>query len=160
MVLWLWGCVYELKLKPLWEMAYKKVSFRSGFWVKVAGNNQNNKTAMSKLLLLFLIAFPNVAAAEDSDADGIDDDVDNCSIVANADQLDTDLDGLGDVCDGDADGDGINYVGFEITNDNPLIGDWRLAVSRCWFSQSRTRPSRWLMVQYRCCRCAIPSLSV
>lgn len=37
--------------------------------------------------------------SDDSDHDGIDDDLDNCPFVANADQLDTDGDGRGDVCD-------------------------------------------------------------
>ncbi len=55
------------------------------------------------------------AAAPDSDGDGIADDQDNCPMVPNPDQLDTDGDGIGDVCQGgepmgqfvDTDGDGI-----------------------------------------------------
>lgn len=38
----------------------------------------------------------------DTDADGVADDVDNCPDVSNPDQVDTDHDGLGDVCDRDA----------------------------------------------------------
>jgi len=43
----------------------------------------------------------------ESDNDGILDTSDNCPLISNADQLDTDGDGLGDVCDDDLDGDGI-----------------------------------------------------
>lgn len=41
----------------------------------------------------------------DVDGDGIADSSDNCSIVANADQLDTDADGFGNACDPDLNND-------------------------------------------------------
>ncbi len=47
------------------------------------------------------------SGGNDSDADGIDDAIDNCPAVANADQLNTDGDSQGNVCDDDDDGDGI-----------------------------------------------------
>ncbi|MFS4494465.1 thrombospondin type 3 repeat-containing protein [Maribacter sp. 2308TA10-17] len=44
---------------------------------------------------------------EDDDNDGILDVDDNCPLTPNADQLNTDGDAMGDVCDDDDDGDGI-----------------------------------------------------
>ena len=44
---------------------------------------------------------------DDIDGDGLDNDGDNCPLVANESQDDVDNDGLGDACDGDGDGDGI-----------------------------------------------------
>lgn len=49
----------------------------------------------------------------DADGDGIDDITDNCPMIANVDQADNDMDGMGDVCDDDDDNDGILDV-----NDN------------------------------------------
>src|SRR4029450_6775085 len=43
--------------------------------------------------------------ARDRDADGIADGEDNCTLVANADQRDTNDDGFGNICDTDIDGD-------------------------------------------------------
>ena len=43
----------------------------------------------------------------DSDTDGIGDATDNCAGNVNVNQLDTDGDGLGDVCDRDIDNDGV-----------------------------------------------------
>ncbi|MGB2502766.1 MAG: lectin-like domain-containing protein, partial [Flavobacteriaceae bacterium] len=43
----------------------------------------------------------------DGDGDGVFDAVDNCILVSNPNQIDIDLDGIGDLCDSDIDGDGV-----------------------------------------------------
>ena len=48
-----------------------------------------------------------VGIVPDEDDDGVWDEQDNCPVVANPDQTDTDGDGLGDACDADDDGDAV-----------------------------------------------------
>ena len=63
-----------------------------------------------RLPIAFMFAFllcPVVALACDADNDGICDDRDNCVLVANVDQRDTDGDGFGNVCDADLNNDCI-----------------------------------------------------
>ena len=71
---------------------------------------------------------------DDSDADGVCDDIDNCPAVANADQADADGDGIGDPCDNcpgvansdqnDIDGDGVGDACDNcVTSPNPDQAD-------------------------------------
>ncbi len=78
-------------------------------------------------------AAPNLSSAAQSfsltvniidiDADTVPDFLDNCPNDSNTDQLDTDTDGSGDVCDNDDDGDGMpdtfeNSNGFDPLDPN------------------------------------------
>lgn len=54
----------------------------------------------------------------DEDADSVPDALDNCRQTVNADQADTDHDGIGDVCEGDCDTDGKVD-----TSDLPLMAE-------------------------------------
>lgn len=55
-----------------------------------------------------VVAAEQIAAGvEDTDGDGITDDIDNCTLLANPSQLDTDGDCFGNRCDADLNNDGI-----------------------------------------------------
>ncbi|MFK8016790.1 MAG: thrombospondin type 3 repeat-containing protein [Gammaproteobacteria bacterium] len=54
---------------------------------------------------LAISCFALSAHAVDTDGDGVDDSVDNCSTVANPDQIDSNGDGFGNRCDADLNND-------------------------------------------------------
>ena len=80
----------------------------------------------------FTIEICGVRDPNDFDSDGVPNEVDNCPIVANADQSDNDGDGIGDMCDDDDDNDGIldandncpfNANADQLDNDGDGLGD-------------------------------------
>ena len=65
----------------------------------------------------------DVWAIEDSDGDGVADNADNCPSTPNADQADLDNDGLGNLCDDDADNDGLTLQQETAIGTDPLNPD-------------------------------------
>ncbi len=61
----------------------------------------------------------------DSDEDGVDDMQDNCLLIENTSQVDTDNDGYGNICDGDFDNNcTTDFIDLQVMKDNFfLAGD-------------------------------------
>ncbi len=89
-------------------------------------------TQFLRLVVLGVVVVAAVAAGcgddgfnplPDVDNDGIEDSLDNCPLVVNPDQVDTDNDSVGDACDGDGDDD-VDGDTIPDTADNcPLVAN-------------------------------------
>jgi hypothetical protein len=65
-----------------------------------------------------------VLVIHDQDGDGVSDEVDNCTLVPNPDQRDTDGDGYGNVCDADLNEDGmVNFQDLAVFRQKFASGD-------------------------------------
>jgi hypothetical protein len=76
----------------------------NGFYYDDVSLVVRNSAANNSVVGSFYTSF-ELTPAPDTDADGIADEIDNCPTTANADQADTDNDGIGDACEACADGD-------------------------------------------------------
>ncbi|MDH5711610.1 MAG: dockerin type I repeat-containing protein [Gammaproteobacteria bacterium] len=65
----------------------------------------------------------NSLSFPDIDGDGILNNVDNCYLVSNMNQINTDGDTLGDICDLDDDNDGLSDIVEASLGTNPLLAD-------------------------------------
>ncbi|MEM7081170.1 MAG: dockerin type I domain-containing protein [Pseudomonadota bacterium] len=90
----------------------------------------NFTVAASDGLVLVPVGFPAVElvreplAFVDTDGDGVQDELDNCVLVSNADQLDTNSDGFGNLCDADLNNDGvINFIDLSLLSSLFLMTD-------------------------------------
>jgi Thrombospondin type 3 repeat len=76
------------------------------------------------LAIILRSAIAGAALAVDTDGDRIDDYTDNCTLIANGSQCDTDRDGYGNRCDGDFDeNQKVNAYDFE----KYLLPDFRMS---------------------------------
>ncbi len=65
---------------------------------------------------------------DDTDGDGVCNDVDNCLTESNTNQEDLDGDGFGDDCDSDIDGDGVDNL-YDGSPFDPEVSGWGVDVS-------------------------------
>lgn len=81
---------------------------QTAFIGAISANNELTGVARSGAVYAFNVDGLNTPINTDTDGDGILDSNDNCPNDVNADQLNTDDDAQGNVCDDDDDNDGVN----------------------------------------------------
>src|SRR5690606_37472796 len=65
---------------------------------------------------------PSMNIAFDADNDGIDDEADNCQLIKNDDQIDSDEDGIGDACSKEEEaGGGCSILPSNAANDSSFF---------------------------------------
>ena len=122
------GCSEDrLIIQPLWNL-----SAHTGEEIKMelkgVMDNYGNQSTDTMFTLSFVVGGTAGLEDNDVDQDGIENQLDNCSIAANPNQGDLDSDGIGDLCDDDMDGDGIiniedNCPGLGSKDQSDIDGD-------------------------------------
>lgn len=73
------------------------------------------KPSLCRALAFLIITTTLPALAVDTDSDGVDNNIDNCLLIVNSNQRDTDSDGFGNWCDSDFNQDGItNFLDLQL----------------------------------------------
>ena len=88
-----------------------EVAIVSGTTIVIVGIGTCNITAYMESTNFYTsssISAEFVVKRRDTDLDSVPDEIDNCPNVANPSQLDDDMDGIGNDCDPDSNGDGID----------------------------------------------------
>ena len=101
-------------------------------------------------MLTALLSVAGTAEAVDTDGDGVDDSVDNCTLVQNPAQRDTDADNFGNFCDPDLNNDlTVQLLDFSLFravfgtpdpdadfNGNGTVGTEDFSILRAYFGVS------------------------
>ncbi|MDB9779413.1 BspA family leucine-rich repeat surface protein [Flavobacteriaceae bacterium] len=88
-----------------------EVAIVSGTTIVIVGLGTCNITAYMESTNFYTsssISAEFIVKRRDTDLDSVPDEIDNCPNVANPSQLDDDMDGIGNDCDPDSNGDGID----------------------------------------------------
>jgi hypothetical protein len=125
---WQYNVCDNLRTKDeevVWKIRYWEASTKSGTDPET-GAPLNRIAASDQIFFDFLAqdsggTHTSMANCADTDGDVICDVDDNCYLDVNPDQYDCDLDGDGDICDGDVpdpDSDGVDGEEFDVGCDN------------------------------------------
>jgi hypothetical protein len=87
------------------ELALRILHLVGGVWVDATTSLDTNANVICGTVTS--LSWFGVGEVMDTDGDGVGDDVDNCTLVANANQRDTNNDGYGNRCDADLNDDGL-----------------------------------------------------